>query len=189
VILHTCPNDESESTVASTPSTSTTDSTDEEKSDNSPARSSSQRSGSRQPASGNRSELVGDMGRTAIADSVVAKIAGLACREISGVHDMGTGASRTFGAIKGMVNVGNDRPSPTQGVGVEVGARQAAVDLDIVVEYGASIVDVAESIRNNVIAKVEGMTGLEVTEVNVSVDDVYLGEPEQDDDDSDPRVQ
>ncbi len=144
-------------------------------------------SGSGSTSSKRSSELVGDHGKTAIADSVVAKIAGLACREISGVHNMGTGASRSFGAIKEMIPVGNSDPSPTQGVSVEVGERQAAVDLDVVVVYGAAIVDVAESIRSNVIRKVEGMTGLEVTEVNVSVDDVYLGESE--DDKEDPRVQ
>lgn len=134
-----------------------------------------------------RSELLTEQGRTSIADSVVAKIAGLACREVSGVHDMGTGASRTFGAIKDILPMGGDGPSPARGVSVEVGERQAAVDLDIVVEYGAAIVDVAEAIRRNVIGKVEAMTGLEVTEVNVSVDDVYLGETEEGDEE--PRVQ
>ena len=132
------------------------------------------------------SELTTELGRTSIADSVVAKIAGLACREISGVHDMGKGAARTFGALKEKLPIGSSDPSPAQGVNVEVGERQAAVDVDVVVEYGAAIVDVAESIRRNVVSKVESMTGLEVTEVNVMVDDVYLGEPE---DQQEPRVQ
>ncbi|HEY3833365.1 MAG TPA: Asp23/Gls24 family envelope stress response protein [Acidimicrobiia bacterium] len=131
------------------------------------------------------SELVGDQGRTSIADSVVGKIAGLACREVSGVYNMGTGASRMFGAIKEKLPLGSSDPSPTQGVSVEVGERQAAIDLDIVVDYGAAIVDVAEAIRRNVIGKIEAMTGLEVTEVNVTVDDVYLGDAES----SEPRVQ
>lgn len=124
-------------------------------------------------AQGRRSELITEHGRTSIADNVVAKIAGLGTREVSGVHDMGTGGARTFGAIKD--RLGASQPSATQGVGVEVGERQVAVDLDIVVEYGAAIVDVAESVRRNVIQKVESMTGLEVTEVNITVDDVYLG--------------
>jgi uncharacterized alkaline shock family protein YloU len=123
-----------------------------------------------------RSDLVTEQGRTSISDAVVAKIAGLACREVSGVHDMGTGATRAFGVIKEKLPIGGVQASAAQGVTVEVGARQAAVDVDIVVEYGAAIVDVAESIRRNVIAKVEAMTGLEVTEVNVMVDDVFLGE-------------
>lgn len=133
-----------------------------------------------------RAELRTDHGRTSIADTVVAKVSGLACREISGVHDMGTGASRAFGSIKERIPVGSSDPSPTQGVNVEVGERQAAVDLDIVVDYGVSIVDVAEAIRRNVIDRVEGMTGLEVSEVNVSVDDVFLGESEPE---QPPRVQ
>jgi uncharacterized alkaline shock family protein YloU len=131
------------------------------------------------------SELVTEQGRTSIAASVVAKIAGLACREISGVHDMGGGAARAFGAIKEKLPIGSSQPSAAQGVSVEVGERQAAVDLDIVVEYGGAIVDIAEAIRRNVIGKVETMTGLEVTEVNVTVDDVFLGE----DSSEEPRVQ
>jgi len=133
-----------------------------------------------------RSELLSDAGKTSIADTVVAKIAGLATREVSGVHEMGAGMTRTFGALKDKLPIGSSEPSPSRGVSVEVGERQAAVDLDVVVEYGAAIVDVAAAIRGNVVGKVEAMTGLEVTEVNVTVDDVYLGETETDEE---PRVQ
>lgn len=142
------------------------------------------------PAAGmpvRRSELATELGRTSIADSVVSKIAGLACREVSGVHEMGAGTARTFGAIRERISSSSDSMSSlTRGVTVEVGERQAAVDLDIVVDYGVAIVDVAESIRRNVIGRVESMTGLQVTEVNVSVDDVYLGEP--DEPEQEPRV-
>jgi len=133
-----------------------------------------------------RSELTTEHGKTAIADSVVAKIAGLACREIDGVHEMGAGLSRTLGVLKDKLPVGGSQPPAARGVHVEVGERQAAVDLDIVVVYGASIVDVANAVRENVIGRVEAMTGLEVTEVNVTVDDVYLGDLEEP---SEPRVQ
>src|SRR5215203_2477445 len=129
------------------------------------------------------SELISDEGRTTIADSVVAKIAGVATREIPGVHDMGTGSSRMLGALKERLPVGSDQPSASRGVSVEVGERQAAIDLDVVTDYGVSIVDVSQAIRRNVVQRVEGMTGLEVTEVNIAVDDVWLGEEE------DPRVQ
>ena len=131
-------------------------------------------------------QLQTEQGNTTIADSVVSKIAGVATREVPGVHDMGKGASWTFGALKEKLPVGSSQPNPARGVKVEVGERQAAVDLDIVVEYGASIVDVAQSVRRNVVERVEGMTGLEVVEVNVAVDDVWLGD---DEDESDPRVQ
>ena len=70
---------------------------------------------------------------------------------------------------------------------VEVGERQAAIDLDVVTYYGQSIVEVTEAVRRNVIDRVEGMTGLEVTEVNVAVDDLHIeGEPEEP---KEPRVQ
>ncbi|MFI9434977.1 MULTISPECIES: Asp23/Gls24 family envelope stress response protein [Streptosporangium] len=110
-------------------------------------------------------------GNTSIDSGVVAKIAGMAAREVAGVYDMGAGTARALGAVRGIV--GGDR-SVTQGVSVEVGERQAAVDLDLVVEYGVAIPDVAAAVRRNVITAVERMTGLEVTEVNIRVDDVHM---------------
>ena len=78
------------------------------------------------PAGGH--SLVTGQGKTSIADSVVSKIAGVAAREVSGVHEMGRGAARAFGTIKEKLP-GTSGPSVTQGVSVEVGERQAAVDL------------------------------------------------------------
>ena len=130
--------------------------------------------------------LVTGQGKTSIADSVVEKIAGVAAREVSGVHEMGRGAARTFGTIKEKLPGGSSGPNVTPGVKVEVGERQAAIDIDLVVDYGVSIPDVSQSVRDNVIQRIERMTGLQVTEVNISVDDVYLGDdsaPEP------PRVQ
>jgi uncharacterized alkaline shock family protein YloU len=121
-----------------------------------------------------------DHGVTTIASSVVAKIAGLATQEIPGVQAMGKSMTRTFGAIRAKVP-GGGTSATTQGVSVEVGARQAAVDIDIVAYYGQSIVETADAIRHNVIERIEGMTGLEVVEVNVGVDDLYI---ESDGDDS-----
>ena len=132
-------------------------------------------------------QLMTDQGRTSIADSVVEKIAGLAARSVSGVYQMGGRTGRAFTAIKSALPVGSDQPSPSQGVKVEVGERQAAVDLDIIVEYGLPIADVAQAVRQNVIRQVQTMTGLEVTEVNVSVNDVYTGGDEQQQEA--PRVQ
>lgn len=120
--------------------------------------------------------LVGPQGRTSIADSVVAKIAGIAAREVDGVHAMGAGGARALGTIKEKLPVGGGGPSPAQGVRVEVGERQSAIDVELVADYGVSIPDVAEAVRRNVIERVQRMTGLEVTEVNIAVDDVYLGE-------------
>jgi uncharacterized alkaline shock family protein YloU len=124
-------------------------------------------------------------GTTTIANSVVAKIASLATQEISGVQAMGKALSRTFGTLRAKVPGASEAES--QGVSVEVGEREAAIDIDIVVEYGHSIVEVAEAIRENVIDRIEAMTGLEVVEVNVSVDDLYL--EGSDDEDQGSRVE
>lgn len=132
------------------------------------------------------STLVTDRGKTSIADTVVEKIAGMSARQVSGVHALGKGSARAMGAIRDRLPVGGSS-SPGQGVSVEVGERQAAVDLDVVAEYGVSIVDLTQAIRRNVIEQIEGMTGLEVTEVNIAVNDVFLGESS--DEDSEPRVQ
>ena len=118
-------------------------------------------------------------GRTTIAASVVQKIAGIAAREISGVHSMGGGLSRTFGALRERIPGGGTGASNIAGVQVEVGEKQAAIDLDIVVEYGVAIVDLARAVRRNVITAVERMTGLEVIEVNIAVNDIHL--PDADD--------
>jgi uncharacterized alkaline shock family protein YloU len=120
--------------------------------------------------------LESSQGKTTVADTVVSKIAGLATREISGVYALGGGAARAFGSIRERIPGGSTNAS--QGVTVEVGEKQAAVDLDIVVEYGAAIVDIASAIRRNVIGALERMTGLEVVEVNIAVNDVHL--PDED---------
>lgn len=125
-------------------------------------------------------------GKTTIADSVVQKIAGLAAREVSGVHDLGGGAARTIGALRDRIP--GSSQATGQGVSVEVGEAEAAIDLDLVAEYGVAIADLARSVRRNVITSVEGMTGLQVTEVNVSVNDVYLPGDDDEQQQDPPRV-
>ncbi|MER5216036.1 Asp23/Gls24 family envelope stress response protein [Streptomyces sp. NPDC002838] len=127
----------------------------------------------------------GTRGRTTIADGVVEKIAGLAAREVDGVHAMGSGLSRTFGAVRDRVPGG--ARAVTRGVKVEVGEVQTALDLEIVVDYGVPISDVAQAVRENVIAAVERMTGLEVVEVNIAVSDVKL--PEEEEEEQESRLQ
>jgi uncharacterized alkaline shock family protein YloU len=133
------------------------------------------------PAS--RDRLATGDGQISVAEGVVQKIAGKACREVSGVHSMGTGSARAFGALRERIP-GSSGPSVAQGVGVEVGETEAAIDLDIVVEYGVGIAELGRSIQRNVKQSVERMTGLRVVEVNVAVDDVYL--PGTDDQDNTP---
>ncbi|MER5563264.1 Asp23/Gls24 family envelope stress response protein [Streptomyces sp. NPDC048491] len=126
-------------------------------------------------------------GKTSIADVVVVKVAGIAAREIPGVHDMGGGLSRTIGAVRDRVPGG--RPNVGRGVKVEVGERQTAIDLDLVVEYGVSITDVAADVRENVVAAVERITGLEVVEVNIAINDVHLPEDDSHDAAVESRVE
>jgi len=127
-------------------------------------------------------------GTTSIADTVVSKIAGIAAKDVSGVYTLGGNASLALGAVRERIPGG--RVNHSQGVSVEVGETQAAVDIDMIAEYGVAISDLAVSVRRNVIASIERMTGLQVTEVNISVADIHLPEDDQDNDAaSAPRVQ
>lgn len=122
------------------------------------------------------SPLITEYGQTTVEETVVQKLAGIAAREVPGVHSMGNAARRTFDAIS--ERIPGSRTQVSGGVSVEKGERQTAIDLNIIVEYGASIVDIAEKIRHNVIRSVEHGTGLEVVEVNITVADVHLPEEE-----------
>jgi uncharacterized alkaline shock family protein YloU len=115
--------------------------------------------------------LESERGSTTLADVVVTKVASIAAREVPGVYELGGGVARAIGDVRQRVGIGDQR---TQGVSVEVGKREAAVDLMLVIEYGESIPQVSEAVRNNVIKRVEGITGLSVTEVNIAVNDLYF---------------
>ena len=132
--------------------------------------------------------LTSELGNTAVTDTVVAKVAGIATREMPGVYAMGAGMTRAFGVVRDRIP-GVTSTSVSQGVTVEVGERQAAIDIDLVVEYGISIPDLAEGVRRNVIDSVERMCGLEVTEVNITVGDVHLPTDDTPDSSTEPRVQ
>ena len=118
--------------------------------------------------------LQNDMGVVRVSEDVVAKIAGLAVREVDGVHELVPfGASQTFSRLADAV-VGTDRRD--MGVRVEVGKVEAAVDVRIVTDYGVSIPKVAAAIRKNVKTRIETMTGLELKEINIDVLDLFFAE-------------
>jgi uncharacterized alkaline shock family protein YloU len=121
--------------------------------------------------------LHGDRGHVAIHKGVVAKIAGLAVRSVKGVHDLvayGAGQSLAH-ALPTFTRVdGRDL-----GIHVEVGNVEAAVDVRIVTQYGASIPKVASEIRKRIIDDVQRFTGLKVVDVNVDVVDLYFPEDEK----------
>jgi uncharacterized alkaline shock family protein YloU len=121
-------------------------------------------------------ELVTEQGKTTIADVVVSRIAGIAAREVAGVHDLVT--QGMGGAVTGLAQRVTRADTRSQGVNVEVGVREAAIDLRLTVEYGVSIPQVAEAVRRNIMNRLQAMTGLIVTEVNIDVTDLYFPEEE-----------
>ena len=110
-------------------------------------------------------------GTTTLDDAVVTKVAAVAAQEVRGVHELGGGMARAFGTVTEAVGATDER---MRGVSVEVGEREAAIDLTIVVDFGESIPRVAQAVRDNVIKRVEGICGLSVIEVNISVNDLYF---------------
>jgi uncharacterized alkaline shock family protein YloU len=120
-------------------------------------------------------------GKTIIVDPVVAKIAGIAAREVPGVFALGGGTARAIGAIRGAI--GNTDLG--QGVKVEVGETQVAADVTIVVEYPTPLHEVAAGVREAVADAIERLIGMEVAEINVTVSDVHIA---SDDDDDESRV-
>ncbi len=127
-----------------------------------------------QPVSpaGDQSFAAADNGRVTVAPIVVSKVAAIAAREVIGVHSLGLGSARAITAVRDRIP--GAQPSTPSGVSVEVGQTQAAIDIDLVVEYGTPITDIARQVRRQVIAAVEQLTGLEVVEVNITVDDINL---------------
>ncbi|MHA7287836.1 Asp23/Gls24 family envelope stress response protein [Arthrobacter sp. MDT3-44] len=112
-------------------------------------------------------------GRTVIGDQAAVKIAAIAARAVPGVHSLGLGAGRALGAIRDAVGA-NDL---SQGVKVEVGLTQLAVDVSLVAEYGYALHALADAVRAAVYDALTQLVGLEVIEVNVEVLDVHLPPP------------
>ena len=119
------------------------------------------------------------LGTIRIADEVVSIIAGLAATEIEGIAGMSGGV---VGGIAEMLG----RKNFSKGVKVEVGEREAAIDLYIIVKYGVRIPDVALAAQENIKQAIENMTGLSVVEVNVHVQGVNF--PEEEDKSEEVRV-
>ncbi len=132
-------------------------------------------------------ELVTEQGKTTIADVVVAKIAGIAAREVPGVHELVT--QGVGGAMTGLAQRVTGADTRTQGVNVAVGEREAAIDLRLTVDYGVSIPQVAEAVRRNIMSRLEAMTGLIVKEVNIDVTDLYFPDEEAPTQPIQPRVE
>lgn len=109
-------------------------------------------------------ETNGPHGRITMSEDVVATIAGLAAREVKGIHSLGRWRLIPFG------------DNPTHGVDAEVGSKQAAFDIEAVVEYGADIREVAGRLRSKIATEVDKMAGREVVEVNIHVVGLHMPE-------------
>jgi uncharacterized alkaline shock family protein YloU len=120
------------------------------------------------------SPLQSERGRTSISDPVVSQIAGVAAQEVEKVQ-MGGGTTAAVGGFLQSVT-GSSSGNYARGVTVEVGEEEAAVDLTMAIEYGHSVPQLTEAVRRNVINRVENLTGLRVTEVNITVNDVQVPE-------------
>lgn len=115
-------------------------------------------------------DATGIGGRTAISEQAVAKVAAIAARSVSGVYALGNTTGRALGAVRDAVG----GSSATQGVHVEVGEREVAVDISLVAVYGTALTTVANNVRAAVYGAVEQLVGLRVVEVNVEINDVHL---------------
>ncbi|MFC1641928.1 Asp23/Gls24 family envelope stress response protein [Myxococcota bacterium] len=105
-------------------------------------------------------------GKITMSEDVVATIAGLAAREVQGIHSLGKWRLIAFGE------------NPARGVDAEIGSRQAAFDIDAVVEYGSDIQEVAKLLRSKIAAEVRKMAGREVVEVNINIVGLHMPDEE-----------
>jgi uncharacterized alkaline shock family protein YloU len=124
-----------------------------------------------------------DRGRTVIAENVVARVADQAAREIPGVHSLSGGVGGRLRRLAPGIGEAN------RAAAVEVGEKEAIVALDLVVDYGVSIPQLADAVRRNVIERVEHTTGLIVKEVNIEVTDLHFPDVDRDAEPTAPRVQ
>jgi uncharacterized alkaline shock family protein YloU len=104
------------------------------------------------------------------ADEVIQSIAGIAATEVKGVAGMSGGLADGFAELLLRQNL-------TKGVRVEVGEKQVALDLYIIIEFGVKVPNIGYEVQDRVKRAVESMTGLEVIEVNVHIQGV---EPQKD---------
>lgn len=120
------------------------------------------------------SPLLSDRGTTIISDTVVSSLAGMAAREVEGVH-MGGGAARTAG---GVLESLTGSESKTSGISVEVGRTETAIDLKMGIEYNKNILQTVEEVRRRITDRVQSMTGLRIKELNATITDITFPEKE-----------
>jgi uncharacterized alkaline shock family protein YloU len=120
----------------------------------------------------NNAELPSERGTTSIANEVVEKVAGIAAREVPGVYDLGGDTARVFTEIKEKLHLGAEGKG--QGVNVRLAGKQAEVHVTLVLEYGFVVSSVTDKVREKVISSVEALLELDVTAVDILVDDIHV---------------
>jgi MIP family channel proteins len=128
----------------------------------------------RQPGQGDL-PLLTERGSTRIGDKVVSKIAGMTAGEVEGVL-MGGNATRT---VSGLLQSATGSQHQTQGASAKVGEIEAAIDLTMGIEYGKNIPRTVERVRDEVVDRIESITGLRVMEINVTVSDIVSTEGQE----------
>ncbi|ABK62014.1 MULTISPECIES: Asp23/Gls24 family envelope stress response protein [Clostridium] len=113
-----------------------------------------------------------EMGIVKISDEVVEVIAGLAASEVDGIEGMSTTL------VGGITQILSGKKNLSKGIKVNVEENSATIDLYVVVKYGVKIVDVAKKVQESVKKSVELMTGLNLTAINVYVQNVVLPKEE-----------
>lgn len=127
-----------------------------------------------------RSSMI-DNSHIKIADEVVGIIAGLAATEVQGVAGMSGGIAGGIAEMLGRKNL-------SKGVKVQVGEKETAIDVYIIVEYGTKIPEVAWNVQESVKDAVETMTGLSVVEVNIHIQGVNIDKDMSEDDSKRKKV-
>jgi uncharacterized alkaline shock family protein YloU len=122
-------------------------------------------------------------GRIEVADEVVEKVAGLAAIEVEGVADLGGDIERALESVRDRIGIGQKRGD--QGIKAKITGREVSIDVTIMIEYGHVVMDVARNVKNNVARQTNRMLGLNVVEVNVTVDDIKMPQDAKDDENDD----
>jgi len=123
-------------------------------------------------------------GDTTVTDGVIAKVAGLAVRDIPGVHALGGGAARVIGQLRDRIG----QTDLTQGIAVDVQDAGVAFQVTLVAEYGVPLQDVAAEVRAAISEAVRELVGRPVARVDVTVADIVLPGEDSDDEAAVPAV-
>jgi uncharacterized alkaline shock family protein YloU len=120
----------------------------------------------------NNASLAASRGTTTIANEVVEKIAGIAARDVPGVYDLGGDTVRLLSTVREKLHLGDE--SKAQGIAVKLDGKEAELSITIVLEYGFVVSSVTDKVREKTISAVETLLGLDVTNVDILVDDIHV---------------